>query len=309
METLCVVQAIGRTHPERSACMRALIACLSLFVGSAVLAAEPLPMPRIPAPQPHVAGEPYRVGGEVTPPEKIGGEAPVYTEEARQARVQGVVILEAIIDEKGDVANIRVLKQLPLGLDKVAVAAVSTWKFKPATRDGVPVKVYYTLTVNFQMDDSPDPLALLGLLAHERAARPRAADAADVGQIEGELTAGRRTFDEALRWAEGYRGESRAYALAGLGGYAWRQATSGAALDPAARNLLLDQGIEAEDQALATAPDLPEAMLFKALLLKEKSSRASDLAERTALFGESGRLTQAAAEIYRKAHPPEPAAP
>lgn len=101
------------------------------------------------------AGPPYRVGGDITRPEKISGAPPVYTELARRARVTGTVITEAIIDEQGDVVNVRVLKGLPMGLDKAAVDAVTTWKFKPALKDGQPVKVYYVLTVNFHVEDSP----------------------------------------------------------------------------------------------------------------------------------------------------------
>ncbi|HWM89908.1 MAG TPA: energy transducer TonB [Thermoanaerobaculia bacterium] len=95
---------------------------------------------------------PYRVGGEVTRPEKISGVSPVYTEVARKARVMGVVIVEAVIDEQGSVTETRVLKGLPMGLDRAAVEAVETWKFKPATLEGKPVPVYYILTVNFQLD-------------------------------------------------------------------------------------------------------------------------------------------------------------
>jgi protein TonB len=91
------------------------------------------------------------VGGAVTRPEKVAGSPPVYTELARKARVTGVVIVEAIIDERGNVVNARVLKGLPMGLDKAALDAVERWKFRPATLQGKPVKVYYTLTVNFTM--------------------------------------------------------------------------------------------------------------------------------------------------------------
>src|SRR5689334_25447142 len=70
------------------------------------------------------ASEPYRVGGEVTRPEKISGAPPVYTEIARRARIMGVVIIEAIIDEQGNVTETRVLKGLPMGLDRSAVEAV-----------------------------------------------------------------------------------------------------------------------------------------------------------------------------------------
>ena len=62
-----------------------------------------------------------------------------------------VEIVEAIIDTGGNVTNVRVLKGLPMGLDRAAVEAVQRWKFKPAMLEGRPVKVYYVLTVNFQV--------------------------------------------------------------------------------------------------------------------------------------------------------------
>jgi protein TonB len=76
---------------------------------------------------------------------------PVYTEAARRARIQGVVIVEAIIDKQGNVTNVRVLKALPMGLDQAAVDAVKKWRFRPATLNGRPVNVYFVLTVNFQL--------------------------------------------------------------------------------------------------------------------------------------------------------------
>ena len=94
---------------------------------------------------------PIRLGGEVTRPEKISGPNPQYTEIARKARIQGVVIVEAIIDKTGMVRNVRVLKPLPMGLDQAAVEAIRQWRFKPATLRGVPVDVYYNLTVNFRL--------------------------------------------------------------------------------------------------------------------------------------------------------------
>lgn len=98
-----------------------------------------------------VDDQPLRVGGNVSRPEKISGNPPIYTEMARRARLQGVVIVEAIINERGEVVNARILKGLPMGLDKAALDAVQRWKFKPATLAGKPVKVFYTLTVNFQV--------------------------------------------------------------------------------------------------------------------------------------------------------------
>jgi len=94
----------------------------------------------------------YRVGGEVTPPVVQSRIAPKYTEAARRARVTGIVILETVVDRQGDVVQARVLKGLPMGLDQAALDAVSQWKFRPATRGGQPVDVYFILTVNFRVE-------------------------------------------------------------------------------------------------------------------------------------------------------------
>lgn len=96
--------------------------------------------------------EPVRVGGDVTAPERISGDDPAYTEVARRARIQGVVILEATIDRGGRVTSTRVLKSLPMGLDAKAREAVASWRFKPARQDGRPVTVLYTVTVNFRLE-------------------------------------------------------------------------------------------------------------------------------------------------------------
>ena len=94
---------------------------------------------------------PVQVGGDVKPPEKIFAPQPVYTELARKGRVQGVVIVQAIIDRQGNVTNIKVLRGLPMGLEEAAIQAIRRWKFKPATLNGRPVTVYYNLTVNFKL--------------------------------------------------------------------------------------------------------------------------------------------------------------
>jgi TonB family protein len=96
--------------------------------------------------------KPLRVGGDVRPPVKISGNQARYTELARRARLQGVVILELIVDRTGKVTDARVLQPLPMGLDKAAIDAVITWKYQPATFRGEPVAVYYNVKVEFRLD-------------------------------------------------------------------------------------------------------------------------------------------------------------
>jgi TonB family protein len=96
--------------------------------------------------------DPLRVGGPVSKPVKVYAPPPVYTEEARKQRLQGVVIIEAVIDREGCISDDHILKGMPLGLSRAAVAAVEKWVFEPATLTGTPVKVWYTLTINFQVE-------------------------------------------------------------------------------------------------------------------------------------------------------------
>jgi TonB family protein len=93
----------------------------------------------------------YQISGNVKAPEKISAPDPVYTEEARMARIQGVVILQTIIDIAGNVTNIRVLKGLPSGLTESAIEAVESWRFRPATLEGEAVPVHYMITISFSV--------------------------------------------------------------------------------------------------------------------------------------------------------------
>ncbi len=86
-----------------------------------------------------------------TLPVKVHSVSPEYTDVAREARLQGVVILRTAIDQEGNVADVRVLKGLQMGLTEAAVDAVKQWKFEPATIDGEPIPVGYNVTVKFQL--------------------------------------------------------------------------------------------------------------------------------------------------------------
>ena len=93
-----------------------------------------------------------RVGGDVKAPVTISRVEPTYPEVARKARVQGLVIVECVIDKNGTVRDVKVLKPLPFGLDQAAADAVKRWRFKPGTLNGQPVDVIFNLTVTFKLN-------------------------------------------------------------------------------------------------------------------------------------------------------------
>ena len=65
------------------------------------------------------------------------------------ARIQGVVILRGIVDVRGNVTGLQILKGLPQGLTESSLQAVSAWKFEPARRGNEPVAVYFNFTISF----------------------------------------------------------------------------------------------------------------------------------------------------------------
>ncbi len=95
--------------------------------------------------------EPVRVGGNIKEPKKIKNVAPAYPDIAKQARVQGIVILECVISPQGKVSNVTVLRGVPL-LDEAAKEAVRQWVYSPTLLNGVPVPVIMTVTVNFKLN-------------------------------------------------------------------------------------------------------------------------------------------------------------
>src|SRR5258705_9711514 len=106
-------------------------------------AAPPTPPPPPPPPIVHV-------GEDIKPPRKVADVAPVYPPFARAARVEGIVILEAVIAEDGSVRDVRVLRSQAL-LDEAAIEAVRQWRFTPTLLNGQPVPVVMTITVAFKL--------------------------------------------------------------------------------------------------------------------------------------------------------------
>lgn len=106
----------------------------------------PVDVPPPPPPDKRV----YVTGGQIKQPIRLVEVQPVYPELAKQARVEGLVIVQATIGPTGDVEDVRVLRSQPL-LDEAAVGAVRQWKFSPTLLNGTPVSVSLVVTVRFTL--------------------------------------------------------------------------------------------------------------------------------------------------------------
>ena len=93
--------------------------------------------------------------GTTTPPVKISGPGPRYPPDAQRDKITGLVVLEAIITAKGDVAGLELLRPVHPLLDAAALEAVQQWKYRPATREGQPIDVIMTVTVTFNISGAP----------------------------------------------------------------------------------------------------------------------------------------------------------
>jgi TonB family protein len=96
-------------------------------------------------------------GGGVQPmtanlrPKILYTEKPKYTEEARQNKIQGTVVLSVIFSADGRISNIRVVRGLPDGLTEKAIEAAQKIRFNPAVKNGAPVSVRTNLEFSFNM--------------------------------------------------------------------------------------------------------------------------------------------------------------
>ncbi len=104
-----------------------------------------LPIPPRPAPR-----APVRVGGLVKPPRPLSTPQPIYPTLARQARIQGEVIIDAVIDASGNVVEMQVLSGPPL-LVPAALEALARWKYEPTLLNGEPIAVRMHVTVSFRL--------------------------------------------------------------------------------------------------------------------------------------------------------------
>jgi TonB family protein len=297
------------------------IACLGVSVAAVALLGAGDRDARSPAPP--AEGPPYRVGGEISPPLRLSGAAPAYTQAARRARIEGVAIVEAVIDERGEVTSTRILKGLPMGLDGAAMDAVKTWKFQPAKRLGEAVPVYFVITVNFRIESDFAPVFAAFLRDHDDVrALVEQHHYAEAGELidrflvelpgESSLLFGRAymhlaesQFADAWRLAQSVSGPEQAEIAQAIAVKAAQRLRGNPTAPDSERTEIAELGNAASALAVElTAGDATEraasALRTRSELLRLQAALESDAAAREELLDEARALAARADEI----HPP-----
>jgi periplasmic protein TonB len=104
-------------------------------------------------PPPPVSREPIRLHAGMQAPRKIVNVPPRYPTPAQLAHIEGVVVLDAVIDATGRVTDVRVTRSIQ-ALDQAAIDAVRQWRFTPTLLNGEPVSILLTVTVRFTLGPS-----------------------------------------------------------------------------------------------------------------------------------------------------------
>jgi len=98
-----------------------------------------------------MGGGARQIGGGVKGPVIIYQPEPEFSEEARKAKFQGIVLVGLIVDQTGKPQSVHLIRGVGMGLDENAIAAVKQYKFKPGTENGKPVATFLNVEVNFEI--------------------------------------------------------------------------------------------------------------------------------------------------------------
>jgi periplasmic protein TonB len=116
-------------------------------IGGVLGTAAPKPLPPMPG-----KSAPVRVGGRVRPPKAVVQIRPEYPPLARQARIQGQVQIDAVLDEQGNVMEMKVVSGPPL-LYQSALDALKKWKYEPTYLNDQPIAVQMIVTITFVLGE------------------------------------------------------------------------------------------------------------------------------------------------------------
>jgi serine/threonine-protein kinase len=111
---------------------------------------KPTPEPE-PTPLPLKEGDLVELGADVIPPKRISGDTASYPARAQKAHMQGLVVVEMIVTEKGEPTDLRVVESAGEILDQAVLDAVKTWRFEPAQKQGLKVRVRWPVRQRFQI--------------------------------------------------------------------------------------------------------------------------------------------------------------
>jgi len=111
-----------------------------------------LPEAPPPPPPPPVQRGPVRIGGQIKAPALVKRIEPSYPPIAVSAHLEGVVILEAIVDRDGSVNEVKVLRSLHPLLDREAELAVKQWRYSPLVLNGTAERFILTVTLSFHLE-------------------------------------------------------------------------------------------------------------------------------------------------------------
>lgn len=142
MKTMLSTPVSSEAPPVLDGAVNALVdsgMANTLLAGTGTDAAPPPPSSR-PA-----------LGGQLQPPQLISSTPPAYPARARAQRVQGVVVLDALVDETGKVVETTVITG-PLSLQSAAQEALRNWRYQPARLNGQPIPVHTRVNVRFSLN-------------------------------------------------------------------------------------------------------------------------------------------------------------
>lgn len=131
-------------HSKRAACAAAII----LMLSCGVIAAQQSSDKNAQGTENDTV---YEIGNGVTSPKGVYMPNPEYSDKARKKKISGTVLVAMVVMPDGKVRDVTVTKSLEKSLDEQAIAAVKTWTFEPATKDGKPVAVHVRAEVSFHV--------------------------------------------------------------------------------------------------------------------------------------------------------------
>jgi TonB family protein len=123
---------------------------------------------------PFLIGNLTMTQGNAMGPAVLSRTDPKYSEEARKAGVETMVLATLVVREDGTPTKIRIARGAGFGLDEKAVEAIEAWHFKPSMRGNLPVPMFATVEVNFRLlnADHKNQIARLNFTLPPGASRP-----------------------------------------------------------------------------------------------------------------------------------------